>query len=242
LKSTIRSFPILRQSVIRVSLISALIVNLSGAILCEQNARPPLPSNYKTTFENADVTVMDVHYGAHEFIPMHDHPAYTTLYVYLSDSGEVDMNHENGFVARRPPTHPGAFRIAPRAIERHSVTSLSDTDSDFLRIELKQIPYSAIHEIFRQEAPTPSVPGIRAEFDNPAIRIERIVCPPTEQCVVTPTESRSFLIAIHPTHLQKRDSGLDLKVGDVIWMPANERSSRLSAGSQCLRVFLLYSN
>ena len=200
-----------------------------------------MPANYKTIFENADVLVMDVHYGPREFVPMHDHPAYPTLYVYLSDSGEVDMKHENGFIAHRPPTHPGSFRIAPRTIERHSVTSLSDTDSEFLRVELKQMPYSAVKQVFRQEAPTPPVPGIRTEFENPAIRIERIVCPLTAQCPVTPAGTRSLLIAIHPTQLQMRDSKLDLKAGDVVWMLANETSSRLSAGSQCLRVSLLYS-
>ncbi len=236
-----RSCSMLMQSVTRATVIFAALVSLGCGILCGQTSRAALPGNYKTIFENDDLAVMNVHYGPREFIPMHDHPAYTTLYVYLTDSGEVDMNHENGFVAHRPPTHPGSFRIAPRAIERHSVTSLSDTDSEFLRLELKQMPYSAIKQDFRQEAPRPPVPGIRTEFENPAIRIERIVCPPTEQCPVPPAEARSLLIAIHSTHLQMSDRNLDLKAGDVVWMPANGAGSRLSADSQCLRVSLLYS-
>ena len=40
-----------------------------------------LPPNYQTTFENSDIIVMHVHYGAHEFVPMHDHSAYPTVYV-----------------------------------------------------------------------------------------------------------------------------------------------------------------
>ena len=121
------------------------------------------------------------------------------------------------------------------------MTSLSDTDSEFLRVDLKRIPYSAIEQAFRQEAPTPGVPGIRTEFENPAIRIDRIICPQTEQCSEPLEKTRSLLIAIRPTQLQNADSTLDLKAGDVFWMVANENSLRLSAGAQCLRVSLLYS-
>src|ERR1700755_776662 len=54
-------------------------------------AQAPLPPNYKTILNNTDVQVMHVHYGAHEFVPMHDHPAVSTMYVYLNHSGEVDL-------------------------------------------------------------------------------------------------------------------------------------------------------
>src|SRR5271154_2724890 len=120
----------------------ALTAALSSVTLSAQTSPAPLPPNYKTTFQNADVLVMRVHYGAHEFVPMHDHSAYPTLYVYLNDSGEVEIKHEgpDGFTVTRPPTHTGASRISPGMAERHSVTSHSDTASDFLRVELKHIP------------------------------------------------------------------------------------------------------
>ncbi len=80
-----------------------------------QTATQPLPKNYKTILNNHDLLVMRVHYGPHEIVPMHDHSAYPALYVYLNNSGEVRIDHEppHAFSVTRPPTHIGAFRLAP---------------------------------------------------------------------------------------------------------------------------------
>jgi len=205
----------------------------------------PLPPNYKTTFENPDVIVMHVHYGAHEFVPMHDHSAYPTVYVYLNDAGEVDIKHEgpNGFIAHRPPTHTGAFRISPGMTERHSVQSNSDTDSDFLRIELKRIPPTDLKQVFRGEVPTPLPPGLHTEFEDAALRIERIVCPSDKPySAPPPAATRSLLVAITPAQIKTPDGSRAIKAGDVIWLPAGGKSSpAFTPGAQYLRISLLYS-
>ena len=205
----------------------------------------PLPPNYKTTFENSDVIVMHVHYGAHEFVPMHDHSAYPTVYVYLNDSGEVDIKHEgpNGFVAKRPPTHTGAFRIAPGVTERHSVQSNSDTDSDFLRIELKRIPPSDLKEVFRGEVPATITPGVHTEFQDTALRIDRIVCPSDKPCSATPpaAATRSLLVTIASTQTKTPEGPRALNAGKVIWLPTDGKPSPvLNPGAQYLRITLLY--
>ena len=159
-------FPLaMRQGLVLVAMIAAF----SGGPLSAQSPSAKLPPNYKTTLDNPDVIVMKVHYGPHEFVPMHDHTAYPTVYVYLNDSGEVEIKHEgpNG-VMRRPPTHTGAFRVAPGAKERHSITNLGDTPSDFLRIELKRIQAGDLRKVFRGDAPTqPLAAGTRVEFQDP---------------------------------------------------------------------------
>ena len=142
----------------------------------------PLPKNYKTTLENSDVLVMRVHYGAREFVPMHDHSAYPTVYVYLNDSGEVEIRHEGDEPAvKRPPTHAGAFRVAPGVAERHSVTNLGDVPSEFLRVELKK---ATVPTMFRGSPPAmPLVAGTRVEFQDAALRVERTVCAEKGVCV-----------------------------------------------------------
>ena len=74
-----------------------------------------LPSNYRSIFDNADVAVIRAHYGPHEKIPVHDHTAFSTIFVYLNDSGQVRIDHaEDGKVDSvvRPPTVKGAYRVA----------------------------------------------------------------------------------------------------------------------------------
>ena len=87
---------------------------LSGTLLSGQAPSAKLPPNYKTTLDNPDVIVMKVHYGPHEFVPMHDHTAFPTVYVYLNDSGEVEIKHEgpNGVMDGRRRI-PGRFAWLP---------------------------------------------------------------------------------------------------------------------------------
>jgi hypothetical protein len=217
---------------------AALCCGLAGA-----QKPSPLPSNYKTTLDNPDLIVMKVHYGPHEFVPMHDHSAYPTVYVYLNDSGEVEIKHDGSGpgTLRRPPTHTGAFRIAPGVAERHSITNLGDAPSDFLRVELKRIAPDDLKKVFRGDAAAqPAVPGTRVEFQDPALRIERTICPATSTCALAPAGARSLLVAVHATHLEMNGADHPLRAGDVVWLRANAPTPRLSAGAECLQIVLLY--
>jgi len=230
------------RSRFRTAFITILAASTSIAAMA-QSAPLPLPKNYKTTFQNSDIIVMRVHYGPHEFIPMHDHTAFPTVYVYLSNSGEVRIDHEGPNVpsVKRPPTHLGAFRISPGVPERHSVTSLSDTPSDFLRVELKGIPADDLKKVFRGDAPTdPAAQGTRIEFQDSALRVERTTCPTTAVCPLPPVDARSIIVAFNESHVEIRGADHHLQPGDVMWVPKSPNAPRLSAGAQCLRVVLLY--
>lgn len=187
-----------------------------------------LPSNYKTTFENADVLVMRVHYGPHEFVPMHDHTAYPTLYVYLNDSGPVKIIHEkpDNLILTRPPTRTGAFRLAPGAIERHSVQSLSDTPSDFLRIELKRIPPHDIKTAQHFTVSEPLKPGVHSEFQDPALEVDRIVCVADQDCTIPSSNQRSLLVAINNSGIVTGAGEKKLNSGDVEWLEPNQGATR----------------
>ena len=204
---------------------------------------PPLPANYTTILDNPDMLVMRVHYGPHEVVPIHDHSAYPTVFVYLNDAGPIRIDHAppNASSVVRPPTHTGAFRIAPGLAERHSITNLSDTPSDSLRVELKSIPPSALADIVRGPAPSTPEPGIHTDFENPALRIERIVCSPTEPCETAhiATNTRALLVALTPLVVRSPERKHDLKAGDVLWLPPTHNIPFLNPGAQALRITLL---
>ena len=218
-----------------------------GTFLCAlscahaQTATQPLPANYQTILTNPDLLVMRVHYGPHEIVPMHDHSAYPSVFVYLNDSGVIEIDHATGETIKRPPTHTGAFRITPSMIERHSITNLSSIPSDFLRIELRRIPLTAISEPFRGTAPQSPTPGLHTDFQNAALRIDRILCPPTSTCQIPPASARSLLVSITPLHVQTAHASTSLQPGDVLWSPApTDQPATLSSAAQALRITLLY--
>jgi hypothetical protein len=190
---------------------------LATAAFAQHSA--PLPPNYKVILNNADALVQRVHYGPHEFVPMHDHPAVATVYVYLNNSGVVDIKHEgpDAFTVHRPPTQTGAFRVSPGRFERHSVQNKSDLPSDFLRVELKHVPINLLPAEFRGGSPKePFHSGFETLYDNPALRIERTVCVIDEKCMFT-TESAPSVVVIVPLK-----STTEPKQNPVIWLPANK--------------------
>jgi hypothetical protein len=197
-----------------------LVAVLTLCLAATALAQAVLPKNYQTILDNKDVLVMRVHYGPHEFVPMHDHSAYPTVYVYLNDSGEVRIDHEppNAFSVTRPPTHTGAFRIAPGMKERHSITNLSDLPSDFFRVELKSIPSDAIQQVFRGEVPSPIIPGIHTEYENPSFRVERLLCAePTSSCDLRPIDARTLLVPVHHVFLHKLPDGSIANLSNIQW-------------------------
>jgi hypothetical protein len=208
-----------------------------------QTPATPLPANYKTIFENADFLVMRVHYGPHEFVPMHDHTVYPTVFVYLNDAGALRIDHEapEVYSLQRPRTLTGSFRVSPRTLERHSITNLSDLPSDFLRVELKSIPPNDLKHVVRGVGPSPLPPGIRSEFQDAALRIDCIVCPATTPCEAPPTATRSLLVAITLIEFDTPEGKRELQAGDVLWLPAStSNATGLSPGAQALRISLLY--
>jgi hypothetical protein len=208
--------PVFRRLRHNFALTAATAALLTTAAFAQTTA---LPTNYKTILDNPDVLVMRVHYGPHEVVPMHDHSAYPTVFVYLNDSGEVRIDHAppTNFSVTRPPTHTGAFRLAPGMLERHSITNLSDLPSDFLRVELKSIPPNAIKKVFRGDAPTPPYHSTSETlYTSPALRIDRILCVADEKCTGETDKAPSVAVII-PLSLTSEH-----KHNQVIWVPANK--------------------
>ena len=203
----------------------ALIASVfAGPWLRGQNATVAYPKNYHVAFENAWVEAIRVHYGPHERVGVHDHSAYPTVYVYLNDAGPVRFSHEEtpAFEATRPPTKAGAFRVSPGRAERHSVENLSDTSSEFLRVELKKVPLGSGIKEFRGEAPRGELRATDAlEYTSPQVSVERIVCVGTEPCAVKGSERPSLLIALSAVDA-RGPAARQMQVGDVRWVAEKE--------------------
>src|SRR5437016_4772055 len=71
-------------------------------------------------------------------LPVHDHPARPTVFVYLTDGGAIRFTHiQPEFTAERPRVREGGIRFHTGAKETHVVEYLGDAPSEYLRIELK---------------------------------------------------------------------------------------------------------
>ena len=202
---------------------------MAGAAFA-QDPLKTLPDNYKLIFENADVAVIRAHYGPREKVPVHDHTSFATVFVYLNDSRQVRIDHQEadgkGFSVTRPPTVTGAYRVAPGVAERHSIENLGDTSSDFLRVELKRVDLK-MKEPFRGKAPASlTASSDVVEFDDPSVQVERIICVAAEACAVKAATAPSLVIAISAVSI----SGKKLEVGQVQWLLASQSEALAGYG------------
>jgi hypothetical protein len=214
--STLRTMP----SLSKLLLLSFAI----GAGACTAIAQDPtvaFPKNYSLALDNEFVSVIRVHYGPHEHIGVHDHSRFPTIYVYLSDSGQVRFEHDEKppFRLTRPPTTTGAFRVSPGRIERHAVENLSDQSSDFLRVELKQVPLGSSLQAFRGKAPSsPLQSGRAVEFRSPEVDVQRFICEHGTPCNMDISGAPSLLITFSPLKIMENDAaeqGALMTDGDV---------------------------
>ena len=119
-----------------------LLMGVAVAVAGAQDPLRTLPKNYWVEFETPWVRVIHVRYRPHEIVPLHDHPGPATLFVYLSDAGQVRFLHGESDVVDgvRPAVKVGQMRLNPGKTETHRVENVSDQQSDFLRVEFPTVP------------------------------------------------------------------------------------------------------
>src|SRR5579875_3718624 len=156
----------------------AFALALIAAAAFGQDPLLTLPANYRLLLHNQFTRVIRVTYGPHEKLPLHNHSDKPTVYVYLNDCGHVRFSHveEHPFTLVRPAEKLGTFRVSPGRIERHTVENLGDNPSEFLRVELTQVPLGFEGGSFRGNKPFDLAhSGITEEFTCPYVRIERVI-------------------------------------------------------------------
>jgi hypothetical protein len=193
------------------------------SIFCvAQQKADDLPDSYKTVLTANFAKVVRVHYGPHEKVPVHNHPEAPTVFVYLNDSGPVQITHYDEKVTSivRPPTHKGAYRVSAGKMERHSVENLSALPSDFLRVELPGFHVEDPNLEFRGKAPEDLLHDSSAvEFAMPGLAITRVVCVDATPCEVR-RPAHAIVVAFSDVVLSEKGGAGEkrtaLKLGDVM--------------------------
>jgi hypothetical protein len=200
-------------------------------------AQDPLkvaPEAYKLEFENDWVKVVRVHYGPHVRIPVHDHPRWSTAYVYLNDAPAVIFKHvgsDRGAVTR-PPTKAGAFRLYKAVKEVHEVENSGDTPSDFLRVEFKTKPAgeSTLRgRYYREDSGNENYQKV--QFENEQIRITRIICAASQTLKLASGSSQPSLFValtagtLSVSGLKGSSTQLDVKPGQTKWFGREQPQS-----------------
>ncbi len=214
-----------------------LTVAVGAFTAIAQDPIATFPKNYSLALDNDVVSVIHVHYGPRERLGVHDHSKFPTIYVYLSDSGPVRFEHDEKppFALNRPPTVKGAFRVSPGRIERHSVENLGDISSDFLRVELKQMPLGGSVQPFRGKAPRGMLQSSRTvEFRSPELDIERVICERGAPCKIEASVGPSLLIAFSPVNLTESERAprdQSMRDGDIKWLQGSQPISVAASSS-----------
>jgi tetratricopeptide (TPR) repeat protein len=211
------------------------------ATVCAQDATKIAPEAYQLVFENEYVRVERVHYAPRVRLPEHDHTAWGTAYVYLNDAGPVKFGHIGlayGAVTR-PAVKAGSFRLYKAVKETHTVESLSDEPSDFLRVEFKTAtdkdPNTLRGKFFRpnaDEAVPTSQNAQQVQFENEQVRITRLLCAAGKACAFTlNAQAPSLFVALTAAQF-KPTRGKLLKVasGQTRWLAAGKGELFTNAG------------
>lgn len=221
--------------------IFALLLTLGmSAIAAAQDPLKVAPRNYKLEFENDYVRVIRVHYGAKESVGPHDHSDYATAYVYLNDAGPVKFKHiglSYGAITR-PDVKAGSFRLYKAVKEIHEVENISDTATDFLRVEFKTDPVepnTLRGKYFREDA-SAGENLEKMQFENAQVRITRMICAPGKTLnLSTAANEPALLLSLTPAQFTitaaKTRVKQTLDPGKTLWMAAGEKKQLQNSGT-----------
>jgi hypothetical protein len=202
----------------------AFVVALASSPVVAQDAAKTLPLNYQVTFENDYVRVTRVHYPPHVKLPGHTHTSLPSAYVYLNDAGPVAFKHiglEYG-AATRPPTVARSYRLFRGLEEIHEVENLSDKPSDFLRVEFKTAVAGDVRTLRGKFLPpAASADAVQqVEFDNPLIRVTRVLAPAGTTTVLPASDRPSVVISL-----------AGVESGKASWLPKTQALTLAGAGA-----------
>ena len=208
-----------------------------------QDGATALTKNYQTLLDNEQVQVVRVHYDPHEELAEHDHSHYSTVYVYLSNSGPVRFMHDeaHAFALTRRPVRAGWFRVSPGRIEKHTVANLGPVASDFLRVECKQIALGQIRSGFRYtQSPDLMKTSAMTDYSSAEMVIRRYVVVPGGRESVAPEAQPELLIAFAPAMVRVGEQAAQtMAASSVLWVSANTSFELLPSGAATAHVLAI---
>jgi len=121
----------------RRSLFLVVLLFTAASVAYAQDPAKVDPNHCKVQFENGQVRVLHWTTGPHEKTPMHEHPAYVSI--FLTDS-DVRYTLPDGTTKE---SHNKAGETSWNAGGKHSSESLSDKTTEVIQVELKAKPHAA---------------------------------------------------------------------------------------------------
>lgn len=213
----------------KLLILQFVAVCLFAVTALAQDPTKVAPEAYKTEFENEHVRVQRVHYAPRVKLPEHDHALYGTAYVYLNDAGPVVFRHVGlayGAVTR-PAVKAGSFRLYKAIKETHAVENMSDSASDFLRVEFKTEPAKDQNTLrgkyFREDVP-PAGNFQKVQFENEQVRITRLVCAAGKSCLEVANAAEPILFVVLSKAQFKLGEArtIELLPGQTHWVAAGK--------------------
>ncbi|MBL8186357.1 MAG: tetratricopeptide repeat protein [Acidobacteria bacterium] len=213
----------------KLLILQCVAVCLFAVTALAQDPTKVAPEAYKTEFENEYVCVQRVHYAPRVKLPEHDHALYGTAYVYLNDAGPVVFRHVGlayGAVTR-PAVKAGSFRLYKAVKETHAVENMSDSASDFLRVEFKTEPAKDQNTLrgkyFREDVPADEN-FQKVQFENEQVRITRLVCAAGKSCLEVANAAEPILFVVLSKAQFKLGEArtIELLPGQTHWVAAGK--------------------
>ena len=99
---------------------------LVATLAFSQDPYKVAPNVYRMEFDNAWVRVSRVTYQPGEKVALHDHPALPTVYIYLTDGGEIQFGHQEFYALRRRAVKAGQIRFNKGNRETHTTEYFGD--------------------------------------------------------------------------------------------------------------------
>jgi hypothetical protein len=114
-------------------------------------------------------------------------------------------------------------------MEVHTVENLGEITSEFLRIELRQIPLGFQNTSFRDTKPLQfSSNSTSDEFRSPIFRVQRIIAADAGAVSIPGEGKPSLLVALSAAEIAPQRGGREkLECGDVRWL----------AGAKAVEIF-----
>ncbi len=216
---------------------SFLLVAILAVTAFAQDPLKVAPEAYQLAFENEYVRVERVHYAPRIKLPQHNHTAWGAAYVYLNDAGPVKFGHIGlpyGAVTR-PAVKAGSFRLYKAVKETHTVESLSDAASDFLRVEFKTAmgknPPTFGGKFFRLDVPA-NENAQQVQFENEQLRITRLLCAAGKACefALNAKEPSLFVALTDAQFKPARGNLIKLTTGQTRWLAIGKREPWTNTG------------
>ena len=172
----------------RKMIVTVIAVASVAVLSAAQDPVATLPDAYKLLLENEWVKVTRVHYAPNVKLPVHDHTAWASAYLYLNASGPVVFRHvgaDYGAVTRKP-TVARSIRLFRGVKETHEVENQSPLPSDFLRVEFKTDPVEprTLRGTLPPE-PSSATAVAKEQFANAQVRVSRLLLPPGTSIALT---------------------------------------------------------